>query len=105
MLHAWKIVFPHPRSKIMRQHMAPLPDDFRAALAALELPLIGERQLPQDPPLDPDAEPGRLLTKTPVDLMDDVGDDDLLQSNDDRPENDDHSQNYDMDDLDDDEDQ
>jgi 23S rRNA pseudouridine1911/1915/1917 synthase len=102
MLHAWKIVFPHPRSKIMRQHMAPLPDDFRDALAALELPLIGEHQPPQDPPLDPDAEPGSQLARPPVDLMDDVEEDDLLEpGDDDWPENDDLSPNYDLDDDDD----
>ena len=103
MLHAWKIVFPHPRSKIMRQYMAPLPDDFRAALAALELPPIGEHQPPQNPLLDPDAEPGSQLAKTPIDLMDDVEDDELLQD-DDGLESDELSENCDLDDLDDDED-
>ena len=86
----------------MRQHMAPLPDDFRDALAALELPLIGEHQPPQDPPLDPDAEPGSQLARPPVDLMDDVEEDDLLEpGDDDWPENDDLSPNYDLDDDDD----
>ncbi|NLF19142.1 MAG: RluA family pseudouridine synthase [Lentisphaerae bacterium] len=40
LLHAWKLVFPHPRSGVMRQYMAPLPADFAAALAALGLPTM-----------------------------------------------------------------
>jgi len=42
LLHAWKLVFPHPSTGIMRQYMAPLPADFQQALAALGLPLVGE---------------------------------------------------------------
>jgi 23S rRNA pseudouridine1911/1915/1917 synthase len=41
LLHAWKLVFPHPRTGVMRQYMAPLPDDFADALEALGLPKIG----------------------------------------------------------------
>ncbi len=41
MLHAWKLVFPHPVTGVMRQYMAPLPDDFRQALEALGLPVVG----------------------------------------------------------------
>lgn len=41
LLHAWKLVFPHPRTGVMRQYMAPLPDDFAEALRALGLPVIG----------------------------------------------------------------
>lgn len=41
LLHAWKLVFPHPRTGVMRQYMAPLPEDFVEALTALGLPLIG----------------------------------------------------------------
>lgn len=41
LLHAWKLVFPHPRTGVMRQYMAPLPEDFVAALDALGLPAIG----------------------------------------------------------------
>ena len=113
MLHAWKIVFPHPHSKIMRQYMAPLPDDFRAALAALELPLIGEHQPPQDPLLDPETAPAAPLTPKTVDLKDDEEDDSTGQDDDrfqpddgdGRPEDDDLHLTHDRDDQDDDEDQ
>ena len=43
LLHAWKLTFPHPKTGIMRQYMAPLPKDFDEALQALELPQIGSR--------------------------------------------------------------
>lgn len=51
MLHAWKLVFPHPSSGVMRQYMAPLPDDFQLALSALGLPAIGKRPKPVNPPI------------------------------------------------------
>lgn len=41
LLHAWKLAFPHPRTGVMREYMAPVPEDFAAALAALGLPVIG----------------------------------------------------------------
>ena len=44
MLHAWKIVFPHPRTHVMRQYMAPLPEDFLEALRNLDLPVITEHE-------------------------------------------------------------
>ena len=71
MLHAWKLVFPHPHSKIMRQYMAPLPEDFRAALTALGLPLIGEHQAPRNPSLDEDSNPADATPRLPPDLGDD----------------------------------
>ncbi len=50
MLHAWKLVFPHPTTGIKREYMAPPPADFRAVLAAAGLPMIaGDDQPP--PPL------------------------------------------------------
>lgn len=57
LLHAWKLVFPHPRTGVMRQYMAPLPDDFAEALAALGLPMIGHA-LHEVPP--PPLQPGDL---------------------------------------------
>ncbi|MCK5804173.1 MAG: RluA family pseudouridine synthase [Lentisphaeria bacterium] len=42
LLHAWKLVFPHPDTGVMRQYMAPPPKDFRDVLEALGLPRIGE---------------------------------------------------------------
>ncbi len=51
LLHAWKLVFPHPRTGVMRQYMAPLPDDFSAALSALGLPMIGHAAHDLEPPL------------------------------------------------------
>jgi len=53
MLHAWKLVFPHPANGVMRQYMAPLPDDFQQALSALGLPAIGMRPKPVNPPVPP----------------------------------------------------
>jgi len=41
MLHAWKLTFPHPASGLMREYMAPIPNDFRAALQAAGLPVVG----------------------------------------------------------------
>ncbi len=35
MLHAWKLGFTHPRTNERRQYEAPLPEDFRAAMARL----------------------------------------------------------------------
>ena len=61
LLHAWKLVFPHPRTGVMRQYMAPLPDDFAAALAAFGLPMIGHalHEVPPSPlvPSDLPQEP------------------------------------------------
>ncbi len=93
--------------------MAPLPDDFRAALAALELPLIGEHQPPQDPLLDPETAPAAPLAPKTVDLKDDEEDDSTGQDDDrfqpddgdGRPEDDDLHLTHDRDDQDDDEDQ
>ncbi|OGV76705.1 MAG: hypothetical protein A3K19_18080 [Lentisphaerae bacterium RIFOXYB12_FULL_65_16] len=42
MLHAWRLAFPHPRTGIMREYMAPIPDDFRNALAELGFHSLGE---------------------------------------------------------------
>jgi 23S rRNA pseudouridine1911/1915/1917 synthase len=61
LLHAWKLAFPHPRTKVMREYMAPLPEDFAAALAALGLPAIATHHdadppiQPQDLPEDPES--------------------------------------------------
>lgn len=41
MLHAWKLAFPHPRTGQVREYIAPLPSDFRAALDAAGLPTPG----------------------------------------------------------------
>ncbi len=38
MLHAWKLAFPHPRTGQVREYLAPLPEDFRSALARAGLP-------------------------------------------------------------------
>jgi 23S rRNA pseudouridine1911/1915/1917 synthase len=60
LLHAWKLAFPHPRTKVMREYMAPLPADFGAALAALGLPAIATQHdtalpiQPQDLPEVPE---------------------------------------------------
>lgn len=40
MLHAWKLTIPHPEDGVMRQYMAPPPEDFRSVLAAADLPDI-----------------------------------------------------------------
>ncbi|MFW5802603.1 MAG: RluA family pseudouridine synthase [Verrucomicrobiota bacterium] len=40
MLHAWKLTIPHPVDGVMRQYMAPPPEDFRSVLAAANLPDI-----------------------------------------------------------------
>ncbi|MGI5925343.1 MAG: RluA family pseudouridine synthase [Lentisphaeria bacterium] len=53
MLHAWKLTFPHPANGVMRQYMAPLPEDFQQSLAALGLPAIGMRPKPLNPPVPP----------------------------------------------------
>lgn len=53
MLHAWKLVFPHPRTGVKREYMAPPPEDFRNVLATAGLPMIaGEDTLipPEYPP-------------------------------------------------------
>jgi 23S rRNA pseudouridine1911/1915/1917 synthase len=57
LLHAWKLVFPHPRTGVMRQYMAPLPDDFAEALEALGLPMIGHPAHEAPPPA---LQPGDL---------------------------------------------
>ena len=43
MLHAWKILFPHPRTGVCREYRAPIPDDFYNTLDLIELPLLGDR--------------------------------------------------------------
>lgn len=43
MLHAWKLTIPHPADGVMRQHMAPPPDDFRQLLRDARLPDVGSR--------------------------------------------------------------
>ena len=46
MLHAWKLVFPHPVTGIKREYMAPPPEDFRHILAETGLPMIaGEEEV------------------------------------------------------------
>lgn len=40
MLHAWKLVFPHPTTGVKREYMAPPPEDFRRVLAGAGLPMI-----------------------------------------------------------------
>lgn len=40
MLHAWKLVFPHPRTGVSREYRADLPADFCDALRLSGLPLI-----------------------------------------------------------------
>jgi len=49
MLHAWKLVFPHPRTGTMRQFMAPIPPDFRQALEQLGLPILNGMPTPMGP--------------------------------------------------------
>jgi 23S rRNA pseudouridine1911/1915/1917 synthase len=56
LLHAWKLVFPHPETGVMRQYMAELPEDFQQALSALGLPAIGMRPKPLNPPLPKQGE-------------------------------------------------
>jgi len=47
MLHAWKLVFPHPVTGIKREYMAPPPEDFRRILEETGLPMIsGPRECP-----------------------------------------------------------
>ncbi len=57
MLHAWKLVFPHPRTGIMRQYMAPPPPDFKLALHELGLPILNGTPLAMDPIIPPDWHP------------------------------------------------
>jgi len=52
LLHAWKLAFPHPRTGTMREYMAPLPEDFTAALATLGLPVFGTPH-EEGPPIQP----------------------------------------------------
>ena len=40
MLHAWKLVVPHPRTGVSREYRADLPDDFCEVLDLAELPRI-----------------------------------------------------------------
>ena len=50
MLHAWKLVFPHPLTGVMREYRAPLPRDFQDVLAQLGFPPIArERFAPETP--------------------------------------------------------
>jgi 23S rRNA pseudouridine1911/1915/1917 synthase len=44
MLHAWRLVFPHPRTGVMREYMAPVPEDFRTALVQLGFRGLGPGQ-------------------------------------------------------------
>lgn len=48
MLHAWRLAFPHPRTGIMREYMAPIPDDFRNALSELGFRSLGEGHKPSE---------------------------------------------------------
>lgn len=49
MLHAWKLAFPHPRTGVMRQFMAPPPPDFRLALHELDLPCVNGGPVAENP--------------------------------------------------------
>ena len=42
MLHAWKLSFPHPRTGLARQYMAPLPEDFEKVMKDAGMGRIGE---------------------------------------------------------------
>jgi 23S rRNA pseudouridine1911/1915/1917 synthase len=68
MLHAWKLVFPHPRTGVMRQFMAPIPTDFRNALSQLGLPILNGMPEPNGPTIPADWLP-------PNDLPNDDEDD------------------------------
>lgn len=57
MLHAWKLVFPHPRTGVMRQYMAPPPPDFRLALHELGLPCLNGAPVAMDPVIPPGWHP------------------------------------------------
>ncbi|MDT8390081.1 MAG: RluA family pseudouridine synthase [Lentisphaeria bacterium] len=59
MLHAWKLVIPHPVTGVKREFMAPPPEDFRAVLETAGLPMISG-PTPEEPdltglPVDDDA--------------------------------------------------
>jgi 23S rRNA pseudouridine1911/1915/1917 synthase len=51
MLHAWKLVFPHPRTGVMRQYMGTPPADFQEVSQALGLPVVGRHPVGVDPPI------------------------------------------------------
>lgn len=57
MLHAWKLVIPHPVTGVKREFMAPPPEDFRTILDMARLPMIAG-SIGQEPD----------LTGLPVDL-------------------------------------
>jgi len=40
MLHAWRLAFPHPRTGIVREYKAPVPEDFRHILRQLQIPIF-----------------------------------------------------------------
>lgn len=42
MLHAWKLSFPHPRTGLARQYMAPLPEDFVRVMMDAGMSRVGE---------------------------------------------------------------
>jgi len=54
MLHAWKLMFPHPSTNVSRQYMAPPPQDFQEALAALGMRPIGRAPKAENPHIDAD---------------------------------------------------
>jgi len=54
MLHAWRITIPHPRTGVMKEFMAPPPDDFKQILQELQFPIIGEKsKTPPNPIITP----------------------------------------------------
>ena len=57
MLHAWKLVFPHPRTAVMREFMAPVSPDFRQALEDLGLPILNGMPVAMDPTIPEDWTP------------------------------------------------
>lgn len=54
MLHAWKLMFPHPKTNVSRQYMASPPQDFQNTLAALGMRPIGLAPKGENPHIDPD---------------------------------------------------
>lgn len=42
MLHAWKLSFPHPRTGLARQYMAPLPEDFLQVMMDAGMSRVGQ---------------------------------------------------------------
>ncbi len=64
MLHAWKLAFPHPRTGVMREYMAPPPADFRLALHELDLPHVNGGPFAENPVVPPGWE---VPVELPVD--------------------------------------